>query len=377
MTKHDYYGVLGVSKNSSKEEIKKAYKKLALKFHPDRAPEENKKDYEEKFKEISEAYAVLSDDEKRSAYNQFGHAGFDQKFSQEDIFRNANFHDVFSEIFGDNGFFGDSAFDMFFGGQRKRHRSGRDLIYNLTIDFEEAAFGVKKKISFRKDVVCENCNGTGAKNGKLDNCSFCNGTGQVRKVQRTVFGMFQQVMTCRKCEGTGKIAKHKCEHCSNGLVSELKELNINIPAGVDDGSRLRISGEGEENKYGAGDLYVYIKVKSHQIFERDGYNLYLEYPISFPQAALGDNVEVPLLKGDVKFKINPGIQSGTILRIREKGLKHLNYDRYGDLFVKVHVKTPEKLTAKQREIFEQLAENSKEKLTIKKGFFEKVKNVFL
>jgi len=377
MTKRDYYEILDVDKNSSKEEIKKKYKKLALKFHPDRASEENKKEYEEKFKEMSEAYAVLSDEEKKSAYDQFGHSGFDQRFSQEDIFRNTNFKDIFSEIFGNNGFFGDSVFDSFFGGSRMGQRPGRDLIYNLTIDFEEAAFGVKKKLKFRKNVLCEKCNGTGAKDGKLDSCSFCNGAGQVRKVQRTMFGMFQQVMPCRKCEGTGKIAKHKCEHCSEGLISEIKELNVNIPAGVNSGSRLRISNEGEENKFGSGDLYVDINVKPHKIFEREDYNLYLEYPISFSQAALGDNVEVPLLKGNIKVKINSGIQSGTVLRIKDKGIQNLNSSGCGDLFVKIHVKTPEKLNNKQKEIFKQLSKNSKEKLTIKKGFFEKVKNVFL
>ncbi|MBL7147466.1 MAG: molecular chaperone DnaJ [Nanoarchaeota archaeon] len=377
MTKRDYYEILGINKDSSKEEIKKAYKKLALKFHPDRASEENKKDYEERFKEISEAYAVLSDEEKRSAYNQFGHAGFDQRFSQEDIFRGANFHDIFSDIFGDNGFFGDSVFDTFFGGGRRKHRHGRDLIYNLIIDFEDAAFGAKKKISFRRNIVCERCKGTGAKDSKLDNCSFCNGTGQVSKVQRTMFGMFQQVMPCRKCMGTGKIVKHKCEYCDGGLITENKELNVNIPAGVDTGSRLRISDEGEENKYGAGDLYINIEVRPHKIFEREGFDLYLEYPISFSQAALGDDVEVPLLKGQVKIKINSGIQSGTVLRISGKGIKHLNASRYGDLFVKIHVKTPGKLNNKQKELFKQLSKNSKEKLTIKKGFFEKVRNVFV
>ena len=372
MAKEDYYEILGVKKDSSKEEIKKAYKKLALKHHPDRVPEEEKKKAEERFKKISEAYAVLSDDSKRQAYDQFGHEGFDQRFSQEDIFRGFDFENIFREFgFGGNNF-GGSIFDMFFGGDR-RERKARNLRYDLTINFEEAAFGIKKTIKFRKNVLCEKCDGTGAKDGKLTDCKHCGGSGRLRKIQRTMFGMFQQVMPCKYCEATGKIAREKCNSCDGeGTVHDTKELNINIPAGVYDDSRLRIADEGEESRHGNGDLYVYLTVKPHDIFERKDYNLYLNTEISYSQAVLGSEIEIPLLKGKKKIKIPSGTESGTVFRIKDEGVKYLNSNSKGDLFVRMNVKVPKKVSEKERKLLNELADINKEKVNFRKGFFEKL-----
>lgn len=369
MTKKDYYKVLGVSKDASKEEIKKAYKNLALKYHPDRT-QENKKEFEEKFKEISEAYAVLSDNEKRSTYDQFGHEGFDQRFTREDIFRGFDFENIFREFGLNNDFFGESIFDMFFGDRRKRRAS--DLRYNLEISFEEAAFGCKKTIKFHKDVLCSYCNGTGAKDGKLEKCKYCNGTGQIRRVQRTMFGIFQQIMPCKHCED-GKIAKIKCPYCRNGLIKEEKTLTINISQGVNTNSRLRIPSEGEETKHDKGDLYIFINVLPHEIFERQDYDLYTSVDISFPQAALGTEIEIPLLKEKTKIKIPSGTQSDTIFKVKDKGIKYLNSNEYGDLYIRVKVKTPVTINSKEKELYKELANLNKEKIIIKKGFFEKVK----
>jgi molecular chaperone DnaJ len=238
MAKKDYYEILGVNKGASKEEIKKAYKKLAKKYHPDISKDKNT---EEKFKEISEAYAVLSDDSKRAQYDQFGHAGFDQRFTQEDIFRNFDF-DVFRD-FGFNSF--DNIFDIFFGRRRTKRR-GNDLRYDLDITFEEAAFGSKKELEIPRTEVCERCNGTGAEGDNFEKCDNCNGTGQYRQVRRTMLGSFTQITTCMKCGGTGRIIKKECKGCKGkGVVRKIKKITVNIPAGVDNGSRIRLSGEGE------------------------------------------------------------------------------------------------------------------------------------
>ena len=365
--KKDYYEILGVNKASSLDEIKKAYKKLALKYHPDRNKE---KDAEEKFKEISESYAVLSDKEKRATYDQFGHSGFDQRYSQEDIFRGANFEDIFSEIFGSDDFFGGGIFESFFGN-RSRKRAN-DLKYNLTIDFEEAAFGVKKKISFRKNVRCNYCKGTGAKDGKLTECSHCHGSGQLRISQRTMFGVFQQIMPCKYCSASGNVPRNKCPECDDGLAYDLKELTINIPAGVDSGTRLRIPEEGEESRNGNGDLYVYLNVKPHKIFERKDYDLYLTSSISPVQAILGTEIKVPTLKDEVSIKIPSGTQPGTIFKINDKGIHYLNSSDVGDLFVRLNVEIPRKIDSREKKLYEDLAKLNKEKINFKKGFFEKI-----
>jgi molecular chaperone DnaJ len=367
MTKKDYYEILGVNKNSSLDEIKKSYKKLALKYHPDRNKESGA---EEKFKEISEAYAVLSDSEKKSTYDQFGHSGFDQRYSQEDIFRGSNFEDIFKEFGFEEDFFGGNIFDMFFGGRSRR--KARDLRYDITIDFEDAAFGAKKKISFRKKVKCKYCKGTGAKDGKLTECSHCNGSGQLKRVQRTMFGIFQQVMPCKYCKASGKIPRNKCPECDDGFVNDLKELTINIPAGVDNGTRLRIPEEGEESRDGIGDLYIFIKVSPHKIFERKDYDLYLTTEISPSQAVLGTEINVPTLKDEIKIKIPSGTQSETVFRINDKGIQYLNSNDKGDLYIKVNVKIPNKLSSKEKGLYEELAKLNKEKINFKKGFFERI-----
>lgn len=371
-SKKDYYEILGVGKHAGKDEIKKAYKKLAIKHHPDKGGNE------EKFKELSEAYAVLSDDAKRSIYNQFGHQGFDQRYSQEDIFRGVNFDEIFRDIFGEG--FGDESggdlFSMFFGGRRQRR--GQDLRYDLEISFEEAAFGVDKKIRLPKLVECGKCRGTGAESGSLITCDNCNGAGQVRRATRTIFGTFTQISDCRKCNGHGQLAEKKCRHCHDGLVQENKEVTLHIPGGIESGSRLRIRGEGEGISRGPpGDLYVVVHVGQHEIFERKGFDILLNFPISFSQAALGDTIEVPTLKEKVKMKILAGCQTHTIFRLRGRGMKRLQDDGYGDELVRVIVKTPGKLSKKQEELLQELAKENKEKLKIEKGFFEKVKDVFL
>jgi len=355
MTKKDYYEVLGIGKDSSKEEIKKSYKKLAIKYHPDKGGDA------EKFKEISEAYAVLSDEDKRKKYDQFGHDGFDQRYSQEDIFRGANFEDIFSEIFGNNGF-GDNLFDMFFGGRRRREHRGNDLHYEIEINFEEAAFGAEKEIEYPRMEACGECNGTGSADGKFEKCSECNGTGQVRKVQQSFFGMVQQITTCRKCRGAGKEIKNPCKECSgSGLTSNIKKLKIKIPAGVDNGNHIRISNEGEVNMEGKhpGDLYMTVHVKPHKIFTRENNDIYMEAKIPFTKAILGGEINIPTLKEETKLKIPSGTQSHTIFRLKEHGIPHVNSNKKGDQYIKVIVEIPKKINSKQKELLEKFEKEGK------------------
>jgi len=355
MTNKDYYEILGVNKSSSKEEIKKAYKKLALKYHPDRASKEKQKEYEEKFKEISEAYAVLSDEGKRKNYDSFGHSGFDQRYSQEDIFRGADFSNIFEELFGNDFFGGENIFGDLFG--RNRIKRGRDLQYNLTISFEEAAFGCEKELNIRKNVICEKCNGTGAENGELISCEKCNGLGQLRINRRTPFGVFTQATICPKCNGTGKIPKQKCKHCNGkGIVNENKKVKVKIPAGIDEGQVLKVPGKGECIKDGKpGSLLIVMSIKPHKFFKRKGDDIYFTLSISFSQAALGDKIKIPTLLGETKIKILPGIESGKILRLKNKGIENVNGYGKGDEFIKIEIKTPKKLTRKQKNLFKELA----------------------
>jgi len=370
MTKEDYYTILGVSRDSSKEEIKKAYKKLAKQYHPDISKDSSA---EEKFKKISEAYAVLSDDTKKQQYDQFGHAGFDQRYSQEDIFRNFDFR-VFDDIFGESSGF-NSIFDMFFGdGRRRRRTSGSDLRYDIEISLKEAAKGVKKVINIPKRAVCDYCNGSGSKDGKLESCPDCKGSGQFTQTRRTPFGMFTQATICRNCSGEGKIIKNKCPECKGtGLTKEIKKIEVTIPEGVDTGSQLRLMGEGEAIRNGApGDLYVVIHVAPSEIFERRDDDLFLRYPITFSQAALGIKVKIPTLESSVELKIPAGTESGTILRLKGKGISHLHHYGTGDLYIEVNLRTPQKLTKNQKQLFEQLSKEEKED----KSFFEKLKDSF-
>ena len=360
MTK-DYYEVLGVSKSASKEEIKKAYKNLAKKYHPDI----NKtKEAEEKFKKISEAYAVLSDDNKKSQYDQFGDSAFHQKYSQEDIFRNFDFGDIFGEAFG-----GDSIFEMFFGGGRRRKR-GSDLRYELEVSFEDAAFGAEKEIEVEKLDVCNKCHGAGGSG--IEACSKCDGHGQVKKVRRTPFGSFATITTCDNCNGEGTEFKKECDNCNGtGRVIKNKTLKIKIPAGVNTGSQLRISREGEAGAKGstAGDLYVVIYVKKSEIFDRKGNDIYLELPISFSQAALGDEIKIPTLKNEVKLKIPAGTQSGTKFKLSGKGIPYLDGYGSGDEIIVVKLETPTKLNYGQKKLFEELKKLDGKK----KNIFDKIK----
>jgi molecular chaperone DnaJ len=373
--KRDYYEVLGVEKGSDKKEIKKAYRKLAMKYHPDVSEDPESAD---KFKEISEAYAVLSDEEKRNTYDQFGHAGMGG-YSNEDIFRNANFDDIFRGFGFD---FGD-IFDMFgFGGGRRRSRAeqGADVYYDLKITLEDAAFGLEKDIEISHKKVCPTCEGTRAEPGtESHQCSQCGGTGQVQQVSQTPFGQFVNVRPCPQCRGEGVIIDTPCRECrGKGIVRETSTIHINVPPGVEDGSRLRVSGEGDVGKRGGppGDLYVLITVKPHKLFERHGSDLVYEQPVSFVQASLGDEVDIPTLGDEiVSLKIPAGTQSGTSFRIKGKGMPHLRWNGNGNLYVNAKVVVPKKLNPKQKELLKEFADISGREIYVEdKGFFDKVKD---
>ena len=361
----DYYQTLGLSKNANKEDIKKAYKELAKKYHPDVSKEANA---EEKFKEVSEAYAILSDDTKRQQYEQFGSEGFQQRYSQEDIFRNFNFDEVFGDMFND------SPFEMFFGGRSsKRKNRGNDLRYDMEIKFEEAAFGITKEIKVKKPESCEECQGTGSKDEKLGSCKKCQGTGQVRMSRRTPFGTFTQVGTCDECNGEGRRILNECKKCNGeGRILKEKTIKINIPAGVDHGSQLKIKGEGEKGIRGStsGDLYVVLHVKESEIFERQGNDLVLEIPLTFSQAALGDEIKIPTLEKEVKLKIPTGTQTNTKFRLKGEGIPYLDGYGRGELYVIVKIITPTSISKEQKKLLEQL-----QKTEDKKSFIEKIKDL--
>ncbi len=341
--KKDYYEVLGVNKDASEEEIKKAYRKLAMKHHPDRNPDNPKA--EEQFKEAKEAYEMLSDEQKRAAYDQYGHAGVDPSMGAGAGAGFGGFSDAFGDIFGD--IFGGARAG---GGQRSNVYRGADLRYNMEISLEEAAKGTETKIRIPVQSTCETCKGSGARPGTQPvPCTTCNGHGQVRMQQ----GFFSVQQTCPKCHGTGKMVKDACPTCNAaGRVKQNKTLSVKIPAGVDEGDRIRLSGEGEAGVNGGptGDLYVVIHLKPHAIFQREGGNLHCEMPISFSTAALGGEIEVPTLEGAAKMKIPAETQTGGVFRLRGKGIKPLRASESGDLMVHVVVETPVKLTEKQKEL---------------------------
>lgn len=343
-TKKDYYEVLGVNKDASEEEIKKSYRKLAMKYHPDRNPDNPKA--EEQFKEAKEAYEMLSDDQKRAAYDQYGHAGVEQGAGAGG-FGGAGFGDAFGDIFGD--IFGGGRQG---GGQRNNVYRGADLRYNMEISLEDAAKGTETKIRIPVQAACQTCKGTGAKAGKSPvTCTTCNGHGQVRMQQ----GFFSVQQTCPKCHGSGKIIKDedKCGTCHGAGREKInKTLSVKIPAGVDEGDRIRLTGEGEAGVNGGptGDLYVVVHLKQHEIFQRDGGNLHCEMPISFSTAALGGEIEVPTLGGSAKMKIPAETQTGGVFRLKGKGIKPLRQSENGDLMVHVVVETPVKLTEKQKDL---------------------------
>jgi molecular chaperone DnaJ len=367
--KRDYYEVLGVARSASAEELKKAYRKLAMKYHPDRNPED--RSAEERFKEASEAYQVLSDPERRAQYDRFGHAAFEQGggFGGFD-FAAGGFEDIFSDIFGD-----------FFGGGRRRGRTrarrGEDLRYDLQIRFEDAIFGTEQVISVPRLATCETCAGKGTKGGTArTTCPACRGSGQLRFQQ----GFFTIAKTCGQCGGHGTIIKEPCRSCGgSGVMQKTQTLNIKIPAGVDSGSRLKLRGEGEAGRDGgpAGDLYVVIDVREHPLFVRNGNDIVCEVPISFPQAALGAEIDVPTLHGKVKLQVPHGTQSGTVLRLKGKGAPDVRGGSHGDQLVRVVVETPRRLTAHQRQLLEEFAHSSGEEVNpLSKGFFDKVKEMF-
>ncbi len=349
--KRDYYEVLGVTRTATDVEIKSAYRKLAMTYHPDRNP--NNPDAEEKFKELTEAYAVLADGEKRSLYDRFGHAGVGGASAGPAGFDPAIFQD-FGDIFGE--FFGFG--DLFGGGGRRRSRAqrGADLREDLDLEFDEAVFGTEKQVKVRRHEACDACHGSGAAAGKAPTqCHTCNGRGQVRYQQ----GFFSIARTCPTCQGAGSVITDPCPKCKGeGRIVRDRTVEAKVPAGVEDGTRIRFAGLGEAGAFGgpAGDLYVVLHVKEHQFFEREGNDLYCVVPISFPQAALGTEITVPTMEGDYKLKVPEGTQSGTSFRIRNRGVPVLNGHGKGDLFVEVRVQTPGKLSKRQRELLGELAQ---------------------
>ncbi len=355
MARRDYYEILGVHRGAPAEDIKKAYRQMALKYHPDRNPGD--KESEEKFKEAAEAYSVLADDQKRSVYDRFGHDGLrGEGFQGFSGFDSSVFED-FEDILGN--FFGFSFGDFFGGRERRRGQqrpSGRDLGLEVDIRLEEAASGVEKEIKLTRAEACPACRGTGAKSGtRPASCPACGGRGQVRFQQ----GFFTLARTCSRCQGRGEVVTSPCESCrGKGQARKDRTLKVRIPAGVTDGSRLRLSGEGEAGEAGAppGDLYVGIRIKKHAFFEREGNDLTCQIEISFPQAALGARVEIPTLDGAEILKIPAGIQSGDILKLKSKGMQDVGGGRKGDLFVRVQVKTPASLTREQRSLLAKFAE---------------------
>lgn len=362
MTQRDYYEVLGVPKGSSVEEIKKSYRKLAMQYHPD-VTKEDRKVAEEKFKEISEAYEVLVDDKKRQLYDQYGHAGVNSQF-QDGSFNWSDFSHMgdLRDIFGDGGGFG-SIFDMLFRRQSAPRSGGRDARMDVELSLEDAFKGVKRRITVPKFDNCPKCQGTGAKDGKVVPCPDCKGSGQVRVVQSRGFSQFVQVGPCRRCRGTGRSSANICPECDGrGKMQRSSQIDIDIPAGVETGSRLRIPGAGEAGGPGepSGDLYVVLHVKPHSQYVREGSDLITEQPISFSQAALGAEIEIPTLDKKARVSIPPGTQPDTVFRLRGSGMPILNDSSRGDMYVRVKVKVPEKLTNEQKEILKRFAETEGE-----------------
>jgi molecular chaperone DnaJ len=374
----DYYEILGLDRNATDEDIKRAFRKLAIKYHPDKNPGD--KVAEEKFKEINEAYQVLSDPQKRAQYDQFGTADFNGQggFGGFEGFSGGfggfgGFTDIFGDIFG----------DMFGGGRRAKNgpQRGADLEYTLDLTFEEAAFGVKKDIDIFRYETCDTCSGSGAKPGTSPKtCDRCHGTGQVRTQRNTPFGSFVSVTTCDRCRGEGKIIETPCPSClGSGRVRKKKIVSINIPAGVDTGNTIPLRGEGEPGVRGGapGDLYINIRVKPHKIFKRQGFDILCEVPISFIKASLGGEIIIPTLEGDVKQTISEGTQPGTVIKLRGKGIPRIRGNGRGDLLAELKIEIPKRLNEKQRDLLRKLAiEFGEDKVEGKKSFMDKVKDAF-
>ena len=383
MAKRDYYEILGISPNASSEDIKKAYRRLAVKYHPDKN-RENSKEAEEKFKEVSEAYKILSDGEKRKIYDEYGHAGL-----QADIgaggggFTGSNFDPftIFNEVFGQRSSSGGGGgiFDNFFGGRTgvREGQPGSDLQYSLEITFKEAAFGTEKEIQIPRYETCSNCRGNGVKPGSSpQTCPSCGGTGSIAVSQ----GFFSMSRTCTQCHGRGTVIKDPCKECrGSGRVRRTRRVKVKIPAGIDNGSHLRLTGQGEAGLRGgpAGDLYIAIRVKAHPIFKREGDTVICEIPITFTQAALGGEIRVPTLNGRARLKVPSGTQTNKIFRLRKMGIPHLHSSGRGDQWVKVIIETPVNLSAEQKQLLKRLEEvgrgNGQPKA---RDFFDKVRQIF-
>ncbi|MGK0380402.1 MAG: molecular chaperone DnaJ [Flavobacteriales bacterium] len=373
MSKRDYYEVLDVDKSATEREIKKAYKRLAMKYHPDRT--QGDKALEEKFKEVQEAHEMLTDPQKRAAYDQYGHAGVDPNRGGGG--QGGDFGDIFGDVFGD--IFGGGRGG---GGRQSRARQGSDLRYNLELSLEEAVKGKSVEIRVPTLVGCDSCDGSGAKKGSSPTtCPTCHGQGQVQMRQ----GFFAVQQTCPTCSGRGKIISDPCKPChGQGRVEKTKTLSVKVPAGVDTGDRIRLSGEGEAGEAGApaGDLYVQVHVRDHKIFTREGNNLYCEVPLSFTRAALGGEIEVPTLEGKVKLKVTAETQTGKMFRLRNKGVKSVRSGSVGDLICKVVIETPVNLSTRQREILDELEDSMGTGKDVARnrpkesGFFDGVKKFF-
>ena len=373
MAKRDYYEILGVERGAGEEEIKKSYRKLAVKFHPDKNPGD--KTAEENFKELGEAYEVLCDPQKRAAYDQYGHAAFDRRAGG---FGRGGFHDpfeVFREVFGGGGIFE----DLFGGGRQdpSQAQRGEDLRYDIELNFEEAAHGCEKDITITKEDKCDVCGGSGAETGsRVKNCATCGGRGQVI----TSRGIFSIAQTCPHCQGAGRIIEKPCKTCrGTGRRERSSKITLRIPAGVDTASRLRSIGNGEAGFRGGppGDLFVVIHVRPHEIFQRDGDDLLCEVPIGFVQAALGAEIEVPTIDGKASIKVPPGTQPGTMFRLKSKGVKNIQGYGHGDLHVRINVEVPTHLSSTQKAKLQEFAELcSGNENPMSRSFFEKAKNLF-
>ena len=378
MSKKDYYEILGVPKSASKDDLKKAYRKLAMQYHPDKNPGD--KESEEKFKEAAEAYEILNNDDKRAKYDRFGHDGVrgsqfgSQGFSDiNDIFSH------FSDIFGG----GSSIFDDFFGGQQRGRQRGRgvpgsDLKVTLKLTLEEIAEGVSKKIKIKKQIKCDQCNGSGADGStSKKRCPICNGTGEIRSVSRSVFGQFVNITACANCNGEGEVIDTPCKKCmGDGRVNEESTIKIDVPAGVHEGSYMTMRSEGNAGKRGGqpGNIIVVFKEEEHDYFLRDEDDIIYELTVTFPEAVLGTEVDVPTLVGKARLKIDPGTPSGKLLKMRDKGIKHLNHSGHGDQIVRVIVNIPKKLSNKEKELLKELTEQPNFKTLSKndeKGFFKR------
>ena len=352
MAKKDYYEILGVKKTDSSETIKKSYKKLALKFHPDKASEDKKKEYEESFKEINEAYSTLGDENKRKQYDL---GGGQSHFNQGQGFHGGgNFSDILNDLLR-NGAFGGQFYD------EEESDRGQDLRYALTIEFKEAAFGCEKEVLIKKNISCSACGGSGSEDDSFSTCSKCDGHGRVKLNRRTPFGVISQTIRCDNCKGEGQVTENKCLHCKGeGIFSSKEKVKIKIPAGIDHGQTLRVQGGGDAIRNGSeGDLFLSIQVKPHKIFKRHGSDIYMDLAISFSQAALGGEITIPTLSQEdteIKIKIERGAESGSTLRLKGKGIPLLNNPHHrGDQFVNIKIRTPKKLSKAQAQLFEELA----------------------